>query len=263
MKSTVQACLPRLASVAVLATTLCAATAAVAQQDSRTVVPEAAPAFPAFQQWVQSMITPLPPAPPAAAPQTLPLDVRPGAPSTAYQPAPVILGAPELPLVRGAGVAAGQWGAQFNYQGMHVRFVILDAEGRARQVRPVSAPPKAGERFKVRVTPTFDAVAEVDLVLGTTWARQRVGQFYPKPGFSVQVKAGETADLPLGAAEYFVFQQGTEHGAVVSVRHPKALGEERSGQPAYRMDGRLGSDYLQLVPSKRYAAIEQLITVSR
>jgi hypothetical protein len=268
MKQPIMKIPSRLLTSLVLAAGLSVAGLAGAQSaDSRTIVPEAAPAFPAFQQWLQSTLPPLPnfqtaPAQPSV--QTMPLETRPGAAATSYQPLPVILGTPDLPLLRATASQAGMWSAQFNYQGMHVRYVVLDAEGRVRAVRPMSSPPRVGERFKIRVTPTVDAVAEVDLVVGDVWARQRVGQFYPKAGFSVQIKAGETADLPLGASEYFFFPQGvTTQAAVLSVRHPRALGDDRSDQPTYRQDGRNGSDYLQLVVARRLPVLEQLITVGR
>ena len=73
-----------------------------------------------------------------------------------------------------------------------MRQVVLDARGSQRELRSMAAPLKAGERFKIRVTATFDAVAEVDQVLGDAWDLRRTGQVYPQPGLSVQMKAGET-----------------------------------------------------------------------
>jgi hypothetical protein len=141
---------------------------------------------------------------------------------------------------------------------MHVQIVALDAAGRQRSARPLSQAPRAGERFKLRVTPTFDAVADIDLVSGVGFSRNRLGQVYPQPGFSVQIKAGETADLPLGAANYFVMPE--TRALVLSVRHPQAAGPTASDQPAYRLDGQRGSNFLQLVPAQRAPLIEQMLT---
>lgn len=251
------------------AVVLAAAAGASAQGNGtapRNIVPEAAPAFPAFQIWAQSVVTPVLPvvqAPPAA---PLPWAVVPQAAGQAYQPSPLILGLPDLPLLRPAAGGAAQWAPQFNYQGMRVTLVVLDASGRQRTVRGIDSPPRPGERFKLRVTPTFDAVADIDFVLGDPrepWNRQRAGQAYPQAGYSVQIRGGETADLPLGPAEYFVMPNAPAQALVLSVRHPMAVRDARNTQPAYRQDGSFGSDYLQLQVERRFAAIEQLITAGR
>ena len=142
--------------------------------------------------------------------------------------------------------------------------MVLDASGRRLESRPMGKPLRPGERFKLRITPSFDAVADVDQVRGDVWYGQRTGQVYPQQGMSVELRAGQTVDLPLDPNEYFVMDRwdATER-LVLSVRHARALGDARSAQPAYRQDTARSSSYLQLVPAGQYPVIEQLIFQAR
>jgi hypothetical protein len=241
-----------------------AAAAGLALAQDKSVAVEPVPAFPAFTQWITSVVTVVSPATPASV-HAVPVTASDTATGGAdYQPLPVIVGLPELPLL-GAGTAqAGKaWGQELNYQGVFMRQVVLDGKGAVRATRPMSTRPKAGERFKIRVTATFEAVADIDLVSGDTWSLRRVGQVYPPKGQSVHMRPGETVDLPLAPDEYFVMSPPAGERLVVSVRHVKALGAARSGQPAYRQDVKQGSQYLQLVPKGSFPAVEQLVTQAR
>jgi hypothetical protein len=79
---------------------------------------------------------------------------------------------------------------------------------------------------------------------------------------SVHMHAGETVDLPLEQGRFFVMGPNANERLLLSVRHAAALGDVRTQQPAYRMDGRGGSSYLQLVPRGNAPAIEQLLSVA-
>lgn len=254
---------PSLLACAALA---CAVIAApVHAQSRKTVVAEPVAILPGFNQWAESVVAPLPEVAtinPAALQLLQLVSTAPAAPAV-YHPKPVILGQPELPLLGEAGSAGERgWGPGLNYQGMHVKMVLLDERGTARRVQPVNAQLRAGQRFKVRVTPTFDSVASIDGLAGDTWSLRRTGQIYPRPGTSVQIRAGETVDLPLGADEYFVMPVNAAP-MVLTVRHPRAVAGNASEQPAYREDGARGSNYLQLVPQGRWPAIEQQVGAVR
>ena len=236
---------------------------ALAQTEAKSVVVEAVAAVPAFSQWVNFTVVAAEPVPVQTI-LTIPwAAVDPGQ-RVVFEALPVIVGIPELPLV-GAGVqqAARNWAGGFNYQGMHVRLLVLDRAGRRVQSRSLAALPQPGERFKIRVTATFDAVTDVNLVLGEPWTSQRAGQMYPTPGMSVQMNAGETVDLPLESDRFFVMGSKANERLVLSVRHPQATGQSRTSQPAYRQDGSAGSSYLQLAPQGSRPAMEQLITAAR
>ena len=242
-----------------LCTLLCAGTWAQAQ--NKTAVVEPVQAVPSFNQWVSTNVGIQSEQAFDGAPvQVLQWLGNPGAAATAFQPRPVILGVPDLPLVGAAAAQAGQtWNADLNYQGVHLRYLVLGPRGTIRQVRPMSAPLRAGERFKIRIVSTFGALATVDRVSGSTWSAQRAGQMYPEPGMSVQMYSGETVDLPLGPYQYFEASANPMERIVLSVRHAQARGDMASDQPAYRQDGALGSNYLQLIPRGKLPAIEQVI----
>lgn len=246
------------AAVAAAVAAFAAGFSASAVAQEKSVAVEHVPAFPALTQWAGQTGTVADT--PIGTVQAVPLALA-GAPGADnFKPQPVILGLPDLPLVGpGAAAAARNWSQLFNYQGLILRQVVLDAAGRKRELRGMGAPLQPGERFKVRITATYDAVAAVDQVLGDAWYGRRTGQVYPQPGMSVQIKAGETVDLPLGPNEYFLMNRPANERLVVSVRHAKASPEARSDQPAYRQDGNIGSLYLQLVPRGRFPAIEQVI----
>ena len=232
-------------------------------QTAKSVVAESVPAFTAFNQWISTVvIVQSEPAPGTI--DNVPLALTSTATDVTYQPLPVILGLPELPLLgNGATQAARKWNPTLNYQGLYMQQVVLNAAGTKRTLRPMNTPVRHGDRFKIRITPTFDAVAEVDQVLGDAWYGKRTGQVYPQVGMSVQIKAGETVDLPLESNKYFLMNRPANERLVVSVRHPRALNGTRSSQPAYRQDANNGSSYLQLVPPGKFAAIEQLVSQSR
>lgn len=235
------------------------ALAASAQGTGKAVIVEPVPAF---SRWVESVVAPAMPDVPATGITAVSTSRAPavGAVATAYQPWPVILGVPEIPLV-GAS-SNGNWSEGYNYQGMHVRLLVLDRDGRTLRPRSLSTPPAPGERFRIRVTPTFAAVAEVGLVSGPTWSASRAGQLYPQAGMSVAIEAGQTADLPLEVGHFFVMGEDANR-LLLSVRHPGATEAARSPQPAYRYDATLGSSFLQLVPQGRQPAFEQLVSAAR
>lgn len=249
-------------ALTVLALAAAASLAAMAQVADKSVAVESVPVVPAFNQWVSAIPVAADPATGASV-TTVPLTLLAAPAAAPYEPWPVVVGAPELPLIgAGASQPPRAWGSSFNYQGMQVRLLVLDAAGRRVEARPVNSLPRPGERFKVRVTATFDAVADLGLVLGEPWSSQRAGQLYPNPGMSVHMHAGETVDLPLEQSRFFVMGPNAQERLLLSVRHAAALGDARTQQPAYRIDGKGGSSYLQLVPRGQAPAIEQLLTVA-
>lgn len=247
-------------AAAALATFALSAALQAAAADDKLVVPDRQVApFSGLAQWIGVRdVGELPP--PASALQQVTLGgaTRVGT-AQAAEPQPVILGQPDFPLVGAAGTGTGRWGSTPNYQGVQMRLVVAGGSGRPREFRPLGARLAAGERFKIRVLSTFDAVASIDLVRGDAWYGQRAGQVWPAPGLSVAMAAGEAVDLPLERDAYFVASSGVGERYLVVVRHGKAVGSARSGQPVYRQDVPGGSNYLQLVPRGNYPSIEQMI----
>lgn len=243
----------------------CASVLAQPVDATKTVVVEPLAAPIAFQQWLTRTVVAVPDgAVDAASIQTVSLNPPTAAPPAAFQVRPVIVGEPTLPLLRSASAPqAHLWSPDLSYQGIHVRLVALDPVTGRTQQRPMNAPPRPGERFKLRIAATFDAVAALDLVVGEPWSGQRIGQVYPAPGLSVHMYAGETVELPMGASDYFSMADFSGSRMVLSVRHARAVGASASDQPAYRSDQATGSSYLQLVPAGMFPVIEQLVTARR
>jgi hypothetical protein len=226
----------------------------------------AEPAVLAFERWLRVLEVVPVSAPPAPAVVAVSPPARPAPAAAPYEPWPVILGEPELPLVgaarTGGSSGAAAWPASLNYQGVHVAYLMLDRSGDGVEQRPLSVAPRAGERFKLRVTPTFDAQVRVGTVTGQGWALQRGGAFYPAQGGPVRVAAARTVDLPVERHHYFVVGDTGAPRLLLQVQHERADESNRSRQPAYRRDQLSGTSYLQLVPAGARPAIEQLITAA-
>ena len=240
------------------------ATGVFAQDGAKLVSVDAVPAAPAVARWADSIgVVPLPAAGANVEVLPLPLPIDARAAGATYEPWPVVLGVPELPLLGSGASQAGQrWSGSFNYQALHLRLLAIDSAGRATGARALSTAPRAGERFKLRIAATFDAVAQVSLVVGAPYAARLAGQIYPEPGYSVQLLAGEVVDLPLEPDRCFVMGADPHQRLLLQVRAPAADEHSRSRQPAYRQDGSAGSNFLQLVPPGSRPAFEQLLVVA-
>lgn len=215
--------------------------------------------FVVFGQWLQQVVPT--PVTTVSAPVVVQAFVAPQATPVNFEAPAVILGQPELPLLgQAAAQAAQQWSSGLNYQGMTLSYVVVDSAGRKREVRAIDKGLAPGERFKIRYTTSFDAVAAIEQVVGENpWASQNMGQVWPQPGTSVQSRPGETVELPLEPGAFFQFDGNPAVRYLLTVRHPAAKGTARSNQPAYRQDGARGSQYLQLVPTDSHPAIAQVV----
>ena len=251
------------ARAAVCLSAVLAVTSGAALAQDKTVAVEAIPSaspFVLFGQWVERVASPWPSLQVESAVVGMPFAATASVQPTPYEAQAVILGQPELPLVgQAAAQAAQQWNAGFNYQGLQVSYLVVDARGKAREIRPVAKGLLPGERFRIRYTATFDAVAMINKVTGSAWNWQQAGTAWPKGGTAVQSAAGETVELPLDAGTYFTMGSNPNERFLLQVRHPNAKDQARSDQPSYRQDGARGSQYLQLVPTNTYPYFEQAL----
>mgnify|MGYP001004362584 CR=1 FL=1 len=175
---------------------------------------------------------------------------------------PVILTLPELPLIGSDLASAGRsWSPNFNYQGLTASIVVLDAAGGFKEFRPLNAPLRADERFKIRIMPTFDAYARVDQLIGDTWTAQRAGQIYPATDSVVQINANETVELPLARNEFFVMNGRGVDRVALSLRS-MARGNA-STQPLYRQDLAGYSTFQQLLPAGSLPSMEFMISTAK
>lgn len=247
-----------------------ACSGALAQQPSKdkTVALEAtgqpatfAPApFVAFGQWVEQIAQPWPSLHVESTLSTTPFLVSTPVQSTPYQPHPVIIGQPELPLLgQAAAQAAQQWNVGLNYQGLQVSYLVVDARGKTREIRAVSKGLMPGERFRIRYTASFQALAVINKATGAAWAWQKAGTAWPQGGSAVQSAPGETVELPLETGNYFVMSANANERFILQVRHPGAKDQGRSDQPNYRQDGARSSHYLQLISASTFPYFEQAL----
>lgn len=192
-----------------------------------------------------------------------------------FSPAPVVVGQPDVPLAmqQAAFDPNKPWDNKANYQSIAVSAQMLDDKNRVIDTRSLAAAFRTGERFKLRLISTFDAIVSIDslrAVPGTvnangvftappTWA----GQLYPaKADQVVQIKAGEVVLLPLGSNEYFTFDGKTGLELLsLNVRHPQASSNQVNRQPVYRQDGQGMTAYSQLVQNGTYTALTQILAL--
>ncbi len=162
------------------------------------------------------------------------------------------LGTPETPLKTGKD---GE-----NYQGVNVALVAVDANGKPTGFRAVADGFTTGERFKLRVLSTFDAV----VVLGNITPKGAQRQIYPAaPGQAISIPAGKEILLPLGKQEYLQFAGDVGRDQLtLTVRDPRSL---QAGQAAtarvFRKDESAGSNFVQEVKPGQYPVISEAIGI--
>jgi hypothetical protein len=142
-----------------------------------------------------------------------------------------------------------------NYQAVHVALMNFDRQGNALGFHPVSDGFRSGDRFKLRVLPTFDGL----LVIDNINPRGERKQIYPAQAKSVvSVKAGIEIMVPLGRDEYFEFAGATgDDQLVVTLRDPRAFGEAASKATVSRKDENNGSNFFQELLPGTYPVISQ------
>lgn len=144
-----------------------------------------------------------------------------------------------------------------NYQGVHVAVVAFDKSGTPLRIQPVTQGFHTGDRFKLKVLPTFDGL----LVIENINPKGVLSQIYPATSVDVvSVKAGVEIFVPLGKDEAFEFAGQTgEEQLRITLRDPRAFGDAASKAPASRKDDKLGSSFVQETPPGTYPVIAQSI----
>ncbi len=146
-----------------------------------------------------------------------------------------------------------------NYQAAHIAIMAVDTAGNATGFRPVKAGFRTGERFKVRLISTFDAL----VAIGNINPSGNQKQIYPpEVGNLVSIKAGVEVTLPLQQDQFFQFagETGTDH-LVVTLIDPRALDGKISRARVYREDVEFGSNFAQEVTPDTYPVISQPIAL--
>jgi len=144
-----------------------------------------------------------------------------------------------------------------NFQAVHVALMNFDRAGNALGFAPVTAGFRTGERFKLRVLPTFDGL----LVIDNINPKSQRKQIYPAQAENVvKIKAGIEIMIPLGQDEYFEFTGATgDEQLVVTLRDPRAFGAAAATATVTRKDEHNGSNFMQEVTPTTYPVITQAL----
>lgn len=162
------------------------------------------------------------------------------------------LGTPDTPLKTGKD---GE-----NFQGVNIALVGVDENGKPTGFRTVADGFTSGERFKLRVLSTFDAV----VVLGNITPKGAQRQIYPAaPGQAISIPAGKEILLPLGKGEYLQFAGDVGRDQLtVTVRDPRSLSTgQASSARVFRKDEAFGSNFVQEVKPGQYPVIAEAIGI--
>jgi hypothetical protein len=147
-----------------------------------------------------------------------------------------------------------------NFQGVHIALVEVDADGKPVGFRTVADGFRTGERFKLRVLSTFDAV----VVLGNITPKGAQRQIYPAAaGQAVSIPAGKEVLLPLGPKEYLQFVGDVGRDQItITVRDPRSLEAGRASKAqVFRKDETYGSNFVQEVKPGSYPVMAEAISI--
>ena len=147
-----------------------------------------------------------------------------------------------------------------NYQAVHVAIVGFDRDGNVTTLKPVTAGFKTGERFKLKVLPTFDGILVIENINPKGEKRQI---FPPDEANVVSVQRGMEVFVPMSEDYYFEFTKQTgDEQLVITIRDPRAFGEAASQVKASRRDDKSGSSFVQETVSGTYPVISQSLTLA-
>lgn len=164
----------------------------------------------------------------------------------------VVVGDPSTPLAAKGG--------EPNYQAAHVAILSIDNMGRVTGFRSVDEGFRTGERFKLRMIATFDAVAAIGNINPRGEGRQI---FPPQKGTALQLKAGQEIVIPAKDDEFFQFAGVTgNEQLVVTIMDPRAVGSAASTNRVYRKDESYGSNFAQEIGPGTFPVISQAIALT-
>lgn len=159
--------------------------------------------------------------------------------------------APTAPLVVESG--------RENYQGVHLALLVLQPDGQAFKVRPISEGFKSGEKFRLRLGATFDG----ELSLDNINPQGKRSRLYPANTEQiVKIKNSTPVILPLDKDSYFEFDDiAGEEKLIITLRDPRAQGDAVAQTQVHRQENEQGTGLLQEVAAGKYAAIAESIAL--
>ncbi len=167
----------------------------------------------------------------------------------AAQPAPIVVGNPDKPLVAD--------GKKENYQGVHVALMMSEDGGRRFAFRPVNEGFRTGERFKLRVVSTFGGELSIENINPRGERRQ---VFPPRADQVVALLPATETLIPMDPNQFFEFTGSTgREQLVINVADPRAVGAAASRSKIFRQDTKFGSNFLQEATGGTYPSIQQAV----
>ena len=164
-------------------------------------------------------------------------------------PAETVSGTPSVPLKVN--------GSEANYQGVHIAIAVLNMKERTLGLRPVDQGYRTGERFKLRVIPTFEGDMKIENI-NPMGVRK---QIYPAdPDMRIRLEPGKETLIPAGKDQYFEFTKATgKEQLLITLRDPRATATTTSSHKVYRQDETYGSNFVQEVARDKYPVISESI----
>lgn len=142
-----------------------------------------------------------------------------------------------------------------NYQGVHLSLVGFERSGALQGFRPITSGFRTGERFKLRVLPTFDGL----LVIENINPKGEKRQIFPASvEQALLVKAGVEILVPIAEDDYFEFtgSPGDEQ-LVITLRDLRSKDGAVSTAQVFRKDEANGTNFVQETPPGTYPVISQ------
>jgi hypothetical protein len=138
-----------------------------------------------------------------------------------------IQGTAEQPLAMEFGYGA-------NYQGLSIQIDMLDGRNQLIGIRSAQSVFKTGERFRLRLKPTFSGLLELTNV-APNGNQERI--FPQAPITAFQLNAGQEMTIPANPKQFFYFDehQGNEQ-LVIRFADPAAFNNTVVPLPIYRND---------------------------
>jgi len=170
------------------------------------------------------------------------------------------VGAPESTVSGEAAKPIQRDGTVANYQAVHVALMRFDKANQPIGFAPISSGFHTGDRFKLKLLPTFDGVLVIENI---NPGGQRDQIFPPRAGDVVRLKAGVEVLIPLAKDEFFEFAGDVgEEQLIFTLRDPRAFDAAASSEPVNRKEDRYGSRFVQELRPGTYPVIAQSLKMS-
>ena len=144
-----------------------------------------------------------------------------------------------------------------NYQGLQLQIEMLDKSNNVLEARSVGSGFRSGERFRLKVTPTFTGLVQIQ----HKGSNGKIELLFPRePIQSIQLNAGQTMIIPSDPKRFYYFddQKGVEQLIVQFIDY-KGINGDYSKNTILRQDDGKSTYLMQEVSKSQYPFIIQTI----